>query len=115
MPNTTHCLTCRLAADLAFIGSRTTKCDGCQQEFAQSKRGQTICATCTWTLQGTRTGLCNICTRDKQPLVDAPVAVCVNCVDSPSLRKTVIAALIKKVGALIASKEENARVSLIES
>lgn len=99
--NTKYCRLCRTLRDIKFIGVRQQTCWECDQKFAPSGPQQFLCGACDTTPRKSYvTGTCALCNRQEARLLDAQVAVCVECSRDGGKRPAFFKALVKKQARL---------------
>jgi hypothetical protein len=111
--NTKYCRTCRLLANLKFLGDRTQKCIVCNEPFAPLQRNEDMCAACDRDpVAGNPEGHCGFCDKENARLVDEHINVCMECAKEPAKRKLLKGALQKKVNNTIDGVTEKIKVTL---
>ncbi len=99
--NTKYCEVCRLLRNVAFVGSRTTKCLVSGKRFAPIARNQELSLTCDpYSTKAQVEGDCALCGNHTERLYGPNVGVCVECIDDPEKRNQIKAALIRKQAEL---------------
>lgn len=85
-PNAKLCHTCRLLAELKWLGERGSRgrvrdCKACGRPFARLKASDSLCSDCD-DVRKWRPGLCELCSSDAQLIAD-DVHLCLRCAKDP--------------------------------
>jgi hypothetical protein len=88
--NTRYCKSCRLLRDLVFLDETQRPCSHCKSTFAPTSTKDTLCGTCNY--GSVYSGPCAFCKEDAE-LHRQGIPVCVRCIRSPALRRTIISGL----------------------